>query len=173
MTSTWTNRTVAVSGLACLLVAATTLPAQGARDRVVRGDFAPAAAAAEQAPYLSGRAQVVRTGGGKTLLSVHVKGLEPGATYGVHLHELACKDLKGHYKHSPSGAAAPPNELWASSDAHDAAAGITANSAGNANGKGAASWTARPSARSVAIHVSTDDGGTTAGGPRLVCADLR
>ena len=65
----------------------------------------------------------------------------------------------------------PPNELWLSST-DDPAAGITANSGGVAHGRGGAEWVARPEAHSVVIH-SIPPGGTTGGGPKIACADLR
>ena len=73
----------------------------------------------------------------------------------------------------PRWGAAPPNELWASSDPHVATAGITANPAGIAHGTGVADWTARPEAQAVVIHAGRAAGGTTAGGAKLACADLR
>ena len=51
-------------------------------------------------------------------------------------------------------------------------AGITANRRGVARGRGDADWVARPEAQSVVIH-AIPPGGTTAGGPKIACADLR
>lgn len=39
-----------------------------------------------------GSAKVVRYDDATTSLTVHVHGLEPGATYSVHLHAGACAD---------------------------------------------------------------------------------
>lgn len=176
MSSTWASRTVVVGGLACLLVAGATLPAQGAKDRAVRGDLAALPGAAAHVPHISGRVQVVRTGAGHTKLTVHVKGLEPGETYGVHLHNAPCSAANpggGHYMFDPHGAKQPPNELWASSDSKDPMAGITANPAGNAHGKGTALWTAGPEAKAVVVHTGFSHGGTAGGGAKVACADLR
>jgi DNA-binding winged helix-turn-helix (wHTH) protein len=61
-------------------------------------------------------------------------------------------------------------ELLASSTS-DPLAGITANPAGVAQGRGSADWVARPEAEAVVIH-AIPPGGTTAGGPKIACADL-
>ena len=53
----------------------------------------------------------------------------------------------------------------------DPTAGITANRAGVAVGRGSAEWVARPEAQAVVIH-AIPAGGTTAGGPKVACADL-
>jgi hypothetical protein len=61
-------------------------------------------------------------------------------------------------------------ELWLSTTG-DAMAGITANPGGVAHGRGSVHWVARPEAQSVVIHF-IPPGGTTAGGPKIACADL-
>jgi hypothetical protein len=48
---------------------------------------------------------------------------------------------------------------------------VTANPGGVAHGRGSADWVARPEARSVVIHF-IQPGGSTAGGPKIACADL-
>lgn len=135
-----------------------------------RGTFAPLPAAGDL--DIDGTAQLVRDDDG-TSLKVKVRGLEPGVTYAAHLHNAPCGAANpggGHYKHDPAGASAPPNEVWASST-DDPLAGITANNGGVAQGRGSATWVARPEAQSVVIH-SIPAGGTTAGGPKIACADL-
>jgi hypothetical protein len=128
---------------------------------------------------LTGRAQVVRTSPaagahGRTHVDVHLRGLRPGATYGVHLHNRPCAEDGGtHYQHDPAGATTPPNEAWPSSAPHDPMAGITANPSGVASGRATAAWVADGRALSVVVHAATDDGGTLAGGPKIACADLR
>jgi hypothetical protein len=101
-------------------------------------------------------------------------GLGPRTTYGAHLHNAPCS-LPGnpggaHYKDDPAGPSVPPNELWLSST-RDPLAGMTSNRAGVALGRGSADWVARPEAQSVVIH-AIPPGGTTAGGPKIACADL-
>jgi hypothetical protein len=102
-----------------------------------------------------------------------VRGLEPGVTYAAHLHSAVCSATNpggGHYKDDTTGAGAPPNELWFSSTG-DPFDGITANRAGIAIGRGSADWVARADARAVVIHAIPPNG-TTAGGPKIACADL-
>lgn len=150
--------------------------AHAAQHGAVSGELARLSAGQTHTPELSGHVKVVRTGSGSTRLMVHVKGLAPGETYGVHLHNAPCSAANpggGHYKHDPAGVTTPPNELWASSDPKVATAGITANAAGNAHGTGVADWTARGEAQAVVIHAGSKHGGTTAGGLKLACADLR
>jgi Cu/Zn superoxide dismutase len=121
---------------------------------------------------IEGMAQITRSEDG-TAVKVRVRGLEPRTTYAAHLHDAPCSDPNpggGHYKHDPAGPSEPPNELWLSSTG-DPTAGITANSGGVAKGRGSAEWVARPEAQSVVIH-SIPPGGTTAGGPKIACADL-
>ena len=121
---------------------------------------------------IEGIAQLTRTGDG-TFAKVVVRDLEPGVTYAAHLHNAPCSDANpggAHYKNDPLGAAMPSNELWLSST-DDAMAGITANEDGVAHGRGSADWVARPEAQSIVIHY-IPPGGTTAGGPKIACADL-
>src|SRR5262245_10133081 len=49
---------------------------------------------------VSGRVQLVKTGGAEDLLSVHATGLAPGMVYDAHVHALPCRaGGGGHYKH--------------------------------------------------------------------------
>jgi hypothetical protein len=50
-------------------------------------------------------------------------------------------------------------------------AGITSNPVGVVHSRGNAEWVERPDAQSVVIHYILP-GGTTAGGPKIACADL-
>ena len=121
---------------------------------------------------IDGFATLTRSGAG-TEGKVVVQGLEPATTYAAHLHDAPCSDANpggAHYKHDPAGPSMPPNELWLSST-DDPMAGIRANSAGVAHGRGGADWVARPEAQSVVVHF-IPPGGTTAGGPKIACADL-
>jgi hypothetical protein len=122
---------------------------------------------------IEGFAQITRTDAG-TEVKVVVRGLEPATTYAAHSHDAPCSAASpggGHYKNDPAGPSAPPNELWLSSR-DDPTAGIRSNFGGVAHGRGSADWVARPEAQSVVIHY-IPPGGTTAGGPKIACADLR
>ena len=136
-----------------------------------RGAFATLPAGTSMGLSLEGTAQITRTADG-TSVKITVRGLEPGTTYGAHLHNAPCAVNEGgaHYKNDPAGLSTPPNELWLSSTS-DPLAGITANAAGVAQGRGSADWVARPEADAVVIH-AIPPGGTTAGGPKIACADL-
>jgi hypothetical protein len=108
---------------------------------------------------ITGRAQMVRTADGRTIVSVHVEGLVPGLTYASHVHAAACATglADGHYRFDPAGAAAPPNEIWPGP--------FTANEAGIGNADTIAEGTAGPTAVSVVIHAP--------GGAKIACADLQ
>ena len=151
---------VAVGGFVCLLGVATSLPAQAAKEGPVRGDFTRLTVAnpMHALPGLSGRAQLVRTGSGTTKLSVRMKGLTPGATYGVHLHNAPCNAANpggGHYQDIVSTTddklKRPPNELWGvvepgrprgrhhrqlRGERHRARCRVVASSSGGAVGRG-------------------------------------
>lgn len=122
---------------------------------VTRGEFHAFATGIGQP--ISGRAQMIRTPDGKTLVSVHVDGLTANTTYGSHVHQLPCgtSDADGHYKYDPAGPAAPPNEIWP---------GFTTNDAGVGNGNATVDWIAGPTAVSVVVHAP--------GGAKIACADL-
>jgi hypothetical protein len=106
---------------------------------------------------------------------VVLRGLEPGTTYAVHLHKEACSFAGnpggGHYQDVTGAGATPPNEMWFSSSA-DPTAGVTAYPGGVGVGRAAVDWVARSDARAVVIH-AIPSGGTTAGGPKIACADLQ
>jgi Cu-Zn family superoxide dismutase len=155
---------------ALLALGALALPA-GATD-VERGEFTTLPDGEAMGLDIEGFAQIKRSSDGTTVKAV-VRGLEPGTTYASHLHNAPCAAPDfggGHYKNDPAGPSAPPNELWLSST-DDPMAGITANAGGVAKGRGSADWVARPEAQSVVVH-AIPPGGTTAGGPKIACADL-
>jgi Cu/Zn superoxide dismutase len=160
----------AIPGLAAL--AALVLAGGASAATKERGTFTTLPDGSAMGLTLEGVAQITRTESG-TMVKAHVRGLEPGTIYAAHLHNAPCSDPNpggGHYQDVPGGAAAPPNELWLSST-EDPMAGITGNPAGVAHGRGNAEWVARPEAQSVVIH-AIPPGGTTAGGPKIACADL-
>ena len=145
---------------AMAFVSAGTSAVAAAPATVARGDFVLLSTGA--GTTVAGRAQVVR-GHDRTLLTVHLTGLVKGATYGVHLHDGPCAAALGHYQHT-GGGTVQPKELWASSDPQNALAGVTANAAGNGQGRGDVPWRAAGTARSVVVH--------NAAGTKLACADL-
>src|SRR5215212_6487643 len=120
----WAIGAVVVS--AGIFVAATTAGSSGPA-AVTRGALAPFAAGAGGA--VTGHAQMVRTGSGSTIVSLHVEGLTPGGQYASHVHAAACAvgAADGHYKLDPAGAAVPPNEIWLGGAPFVANAGGIAN----------------------------------------------
>jgi hypothetical protein len=163
-------RSLTFAGLA-LTIALATAPSAGAAT-VERGTFETLPEGTGMGLETSGVALIKRSDAGTKVLVV-ARGLEPGTTYASHLHDAPCAAPSlggGHYKDDPAGPSMPPNELWLSSTA-DPTAGITANMGGVASGRGSADWVAREDAQSVVIHFIPPDG-TTAGGPKIACADL-
>ena len=145
---------VLVTGLAVAMAFAPSILAAGAT--VTQGEIS--AFATGVGMPISGRAQMLRTPDGKTIVSVHVVGLSADTTYGSHVHQLPCgtSDADGHYKNDPAGPAAPPNEIWP---------GFTTNNAGIGNGNATVDWIAGATAQSVVVHAP--------GGAKIACADLR
>ena len=109
---------------------------------------------------ISGRAHMVRNGSGDTIVTVELRGLGAGQTYGSHVHEQACADglAGGHYRFDDPvpGGALGGYEIWPGP--------FTANSAGNARGKAKVGAIAGDDAVSVVVHAP--------GGAKIACADL-
>ncbi|HEU5083472.1 MAG TPA: hypothetical protein VFU14_09050 [Acidimicrobiales bacterium] len=109
---------------------------------------------------LEGHATMVRTGDGSTIVSLHVSGLEPGATYGAHVHNRPCSTNLGgtHYEHPgfEGGPAGYEDEIWPGP--------FTTNAAGVGRGRVVVPVTAGPDAVSVVVHAP--------GGTKIACADL-
>ena len=149
-----TARRIGTMAAAAALLAALA-PNAIAAAQVTRGDFSSFNG---YTGTITGRAQMVRTADGKTIVSIHVEGLVPGTTYGSHVHAAACATglADGHYKFDPAGAASPPNEIWPGP--------FTANEAGIGNADTIADGTAGSTAVSVVIHAP--------GGAKIACADL-
>lgn len=139
-----------------LLVAAPGPVASSVGAVVSSGDIHPFAAGAGM--DISGGARMVRTADGKTIVFVHVEGLDASTTYGSHVHAAACGvgEADGHYRFDPTGPAAPPNEIWPGP--------FTTTPAGVGNGFTVADGTAGPEAVSVVVHAP--------GGAKIACADL-
>jgi hypothetical protein len=159
-----------VGALAVVVVCA--LPSAAGAGPKARGTFQTLPDGAAMGLEIEGFAQLARNGSG-THGKVVVRGLEADTTYAAHLHNAPCAAANpggAHYRDDPGGPGMPPNELWFSST-DDPLGGITANPAGVAHGRGDAEWVARPEAQSVVIH-AIPPGGSTAGGPKIACADL-
>ena len=149
------------------------LPASVAEASANTGRFHTLAAGDALGLDVSGVAVLQRTADATSGIVV-LRGLEPGVTYAAHLHNQPCafpgNPGGGHYMDVVGAGGAPPNELWFSTTG-DPTAGVTANRAGVAVARGSADWVARPEAQAVIIH-AIPAGGSTAGGPKVACADL-
>lgn len=143
------------TAIASIAMLAALAPNAMAAAVVTRGDFNEFNGYGAE---ITGRAQMVRTADGRTIVSIHVEGLVAGLTYGSHVHAAACGTglADGHYKFDPAGAVTPPNEIWPGP--------FTANEAGVGNADTIAEGTAGPTAVSVVIHAP--------GGAKIACADL-
>lgn len=151
-----------VAVVATLVAVAFAVPALAQGAQVTRGYLlAFADGAGLGYSEVAGRALMVRTADGKTIVSVQVTGLTPGSTYGSHVHNQACSvgTAGGHYGfgHTVTGGAGPANsEIWPGP--------FTANAAGHATGMAMVDETAGATAVSVVIHGP--------GGQKIACADL-
>jgi len=153
----WRRLIRGMTALVIGVMAVGAAPAVGASGaRVTSGDVQAFALGAGL--DVSGRAQMIRTADGRTIVTVHVEGLAPDTAYGSHVHQQACAtgEADGHYKFDPAGPAAPPNEIWPA---------FTTNAAGVGNGFASVAGTAGPNAVSVVVHAP--------GGAKIACADLR
>jgi hypothetical protein len=157
---------------ATVAIAAIGAAPAGAGPTKDRGTFQTLPDGAAMGLEIKGFATITRSDSGTEVKAV-VRGLDAATTYAAHLHDAPCSAANpggAHYKNDPAGPSMPPNELWLSST-DDPMAGITTNAGGVAQGRGSADWVARPEAQSVVIHF-IPPGGTTAGGPKIACADL-
>ncbi|MEY2431081.1 MAG: large repetitive protein [Acidimicrobiaceae bacterium] len=149
----------------------TAMPAGGgASHQNLHGTFRETAAGAGLGYDIAGSAKLT-VSTDATTAKVNVSGLDPAKHYGSHLHNGTCATGGGgHYQDVEGGAAAPPNELWLSSDDTPPLT-LDPNPGGVAHGSGSAPWAARLSsttktnARSIVVH-------EPGSGARIACADL-
>jgi len=150
------NKLVALVTMAVLVLAA---PAAATNAQVTRGQIVTFADGATLGYSVAGRAVMVRTPH-STKVSLTLLGLQPGATYGSHVHNQSCSDgnAGGHYSFGfpVPGGALDGSEIWPGP--------FTANSSGNAVGWVMVGEVAGPEAVSVVIHAP--------GGAKIACADL-
>ncbi|CAA9356838.1 MAG: hypothetical protein AVDCRST_MAG07-3434 [uncultured Frankineae bacterium] len=167
----------ALCGVAALALAA---PAPAATVSRTAGDLTvyPGQSPVADAPAgAQARVQAVETGDGRTIVTLHVTGLEPEAAYGAHAHVAPCGATGAaagpHWQHrqdpvTPStdpAYANPHNELWLD---------LTTNSAGNGHAKAVVDWTFPSAGRpgSVIIHekhTATGTGVAGTAGKRVAC----
>lgn len=157
-TRRWTTMGGLLVAAALVLAAALPAAAHGAAASGAVGAFADGPALGYQT--VDGRAVLVRAAG-QTVVSLQVRGLQPGATYASHVHERACADgdAGGHYRFDRvvPGGALDGTEIWPGP--------VTANAAGNAHGTTMVGAVAGADAVSVVVHAPS--------GHKIACADLR
>ena len=131
----------------------------------------------------SARVHAVYNAAGDTFVTLHVRGMKPGHTYGAHAHTGPC-GLGGtqagpHFQQVPfpAGSSAtdpayanPGNEIWLD---------VTTNSAGNGSTMAQLPWQFSPerAPKSVIIHekrtaTGGPDGPAGTAGARLACVDV-
>ncbi|MEW5755192.1 MAG: hypothetical protein AB1810_02710 [Pseudomonadota bacterium] len=125
--------------------------------QVSKGKFNTYASGVERAYDITGKALMIKTPAGSTIVEIMVRGLYPNTTYGVHVHNKACNDTNGggHYQHVVGGPVDAVNEIWP---------GFTTNETGIGVGFAKNDFVAGPDAVSIVIH-DTDKA-------RIACADL-
>ena len=160
MTRTMRNVLLVVSlSLGLVLAPAAPASADGGRDHgaeVTSGRFVALPGGVDLA--VRGHATMVRLGSW-TLVGVHIRGLDGGATYPTHVHNKMCvaPDYGGsHYQHTVGGAVDGENEIWPT---------VTTNRRGNGLGFAVHANRARPEAMSIVVHHPDT-------GVRLACVDL-
>ncbi len=180
MSRTSVRTTVVSAGLIGLAATAIAAPALAGSGAHVAGDLTRYSTGVPQ----DARAKVssVETGDGRTIVTLHVKGLQPFTEYGAHAHTKPCgdpaTDPKGlsagpHFQKvvdpvTPSvnpAYANPRNEIWLD---------LTTNAAGNGHAKAVVDWqfSSERRAKSVIIHVqhtATEPGNAGVAGARLAC----
>jgi Cu-Zn family superoxide dismutase len=126
------------------------------------------------------RVHSVETGDGRTIVTLHVKGLRPSTEYGAHAHVHPCGSTGAaagpHFQHvvdpvTPSTDptyANPDNEIWLD---------LTTDASGNGHAKAVVDWqfSSERRARSVIIHqehTATGPGNAGVAGARLACRSV-
>ena len=158
-------------GLAALGLAAPAVAGSGARvaDSLTRYSTV-------QAPQgATAKVHSVETGSGRTIVTLHVRGLLPHTPYGAHAHVNACDALDPtkagpHYqdvKGDPTSPefANPHNEIWLD---------ITTDASGNGHAKAVVDWQFAPDRRAKSVilherHTSTGAGEAGTAGARVAC----
>jgi hypothetical protein len=148
--------------LAAMLLALMAAPLSALVAEVTKGSLESFAAGTGHADYgdVEGKATMIRTASGETIVVVTASGLTPGETYGSHVHKQACDegDAGGHFSFGfgVPGGALDGSEIWPGP--------FTANAAGQAVGRTVVGATAGPTAVAVVIHAPS--------GAKIACADL-
>ncbi len=122
----------------------------------------------------SAKVHSVETGDGRTIVTLHVRGMRPPAQYGAHAHVNACGPTGAaagpHYQFVQGGLtdpafANPRNEIWLD---------LTTNAAGNGHAKAVVGWQFSDARRAQSViiherHTSTGAGTAGVAGQRVAC----
>ena len=134
-------------------------------------------------PDASAQVHAVYNAAGDTFVTLHLRGMKPGHTYGAHAHVGPCglggQDAGPHFQQQrfPQGSsptdpayANPANEIWLD---------VTTNAAGNGSSLAQQTWQFAPGTgpKSVIIHekrtaTGGQDGAAGTAGTRLACVDV-
>ena len=149
--------------IAGALVVAMAAPASAGGAEVTTGDVVTLPGGMALGYEISGHAQMRRApgDGGKTIVTVHLSGLDGNTTYPTHVHNAPCDATPaggGHYQHQVGGPVDSINEIWPV---------IATNAAGEGLGKAIHGHWARPDAMAVVVHYPANTS------IRLACVDLR
>lgn len=167
------------AAVAAVLAALPVAPAVAATPPI-RVEGALIAYAASVPVSAAARVQAVDTGSGKTVVTLHVRGLAPNTAYGAHAHVNTCGATRAaagpHYQHvvAPFGQAADvayanaDNEIWLD---------LGTDPAGNGAAQTVVDWQFRSDgANSVVVHAHATatgpNGSAGTAGPRLACLSV-
>jgi hypothetical protein len=159
---TITTALTAAAALGLTTVAPATAEAQHGNDapvQITSGEFETLPGGSALGYDIDGRAVMIRLQH-RTLVAVHLRGLDPGTTYPAHVHNALCSNTPpggGHYQHEVGGPVDAVNEIWPS---------VTTNRQGRGHGFAAHDHRARSDAQSIIIHYPPDTS------VRLACVDL-
>ncbi len=186
MRTSHASRTLAIAAVTTGVVLFAASPSIAGADSVrSEGQMIPMAPTSELLPEgASARVHAVYNAAGDTFVTLHVRGLKPGHTYGAHAHVGECglggANAGPHFQQVPFPAdnssatdpayANPRNEIWLD---------VTTNSAGNGSTMAQLPWQFSPerAPRSVIIHekrtaTGGPDGAAGTAGARLACVDV-
>jgi len=178
------SRPLAIAAVTAGVVLFAASPSLAGADTVrSEGQMIPMGPTSELLPEgASARVRAVYDAAGDTFVTLHVRGMKPGHTYGAHAHVGECglggQDAGPHFQQVPfpTGSsttdpayANPGNEIWLD---------VTTNSAGNGSTMARLPWQFSPerAPKSVIIHAERtatgQDGAAGTAGSRLVCVDV-
>ncbi len=128
--------------------------------QITHGEFDTLPGGIAKGYDIDGRAAMIRLPH-RTLVAVHVRGLDDNTTYPAHVHNAPCSHTPaggGHYQHDIAGPVDAVNEIWPI---------VITNGHGRGNAHVSHGHRARVEAQSIVIHYPPDTS------IRLACVDLK